>query len=241
MQRDAIPAAIGINDSRRLPGSQRNQNRPGRIARRQERTACPVASLPLTETDPAGAITGWRDLLRIGDPEQRNDVSRGYLESLRWPDGVSCPRCGSRRTSPVASRGQIDCRQCRYRFSVTSGTFLHDSAVPLWKWLVAVSLFVEAESGLPAHRLSATIGVSYKTAWSLGHRIRSALAGDVNGADAPGPPVAGSYHQVSARYLPAYETERAWRERNRGNPDAFAAALRSLLRPNPARTAPPAG
>jgi transposase-like protein len=200
-----------------------------------------VASLPLIATDPAGTIVSWRDLLRIEDPSERNDRSRAYLESLRWPAGVACPRCDSARTTPVASRGQIDCRQCRYRFSVTSGTFLHDSAVPLWKWLVAVSLFAEADDGLPAHRLSATIGVSYKTAWSLGHRIRSALAGEVNGATASGPPVAGSYHQVSARYLPAYEIERAWRERNRGNPDAFAAALRSLLRPNAARTAPSAG
>ena len=80
-------------------------------------------------------------------------VSRAYLESLRWPDGASCPRCGSGRTTPVVSRGQIDCRECRYRFSVTSGTFLHDSAVPLWKWLVAVSLFAEARrraAGAPA-------------------------------------------------------------------------------------------
>jgi transposase-like protein len=200
-----------------------------------------VATSSLIATDPAGTIAGWRDLLRIDDPAERNDWSRAYLESLRWPAGVTCPRCGSDRTTPVASRGQIDCRRCRYRFSVTSGTFLHDSAIPLWKWLVAVSLFTEADDGLPAHRLSATIGVSYKTAWSLGHRIRSALASDVNGATAPGPPVAGSYHQVSARYLPAYEIERAWRERNRGNPDAFAAALRSLLRPNAARTAPSAG
>jgi transposase-like protein len=196
-----------------------------------------VATSPLITTHPAGTIAGWRDLLRIPDPAERNDRSRAYLESLRWPAGARCPRCGSGRTTPVVSRGQIDCRQCRYRFSVTSGTFLHDSAVPLWKWLVAVSLFAEAHDGLPAHRLSATIGVSYKTAWSLGHRIRSALAGEVNGATAPGPPTAGSYHQVSARYLPAYEIERAWRDRNRGNPDAFAAALRSLLRSNPARTA----
>jgi transposase-like protein len=198
-----------------------------------------VASSPhLTATDDPGLIAGWRDLLRIDDPAERNDLSRTYLVSLRWPGGVTCPRCGSPRTTHVPTRGQIDCRRCRYRFSVTSGTFLHDSAVPLWKWLVAVSLFVEADDGLPAHRLSATIGVSYKTAWSLGHRIRSALAGEVNGAVAPeGPPVVGSYHQVSARYLPAYETERAWRERNRGNPDAFAAALRSLLC-EPPRTSP---
>jgi transposase-like protein len=232
----AIPAAIWLNDSRHRRCWQRTDAAGFRVGKK--RPACPVASSPhLTTTASPGPLAGWRDLLRIDDLDERNALGRTYLESLRWPDGATCPRCGSGRTTPVPSRGQIDCRECRYRFSVTSGTFLHDSAVPLWKWLVAVSLFVEADDGLPAHRLSATIGVSYKTAWSLGHRIRSALAGDLNGAAAPdGPLVVGSYHQVSARYLPAYEIERAWRERNRGNPDAFAAALRSLL--SAPRTAP---
>jgi transposase-like protein len=199
-----------------------------------------VATSPnLTAQEHAAVIAGWQDLLWEGDAAERAQRSRAFLEALRWPQGIACPRCGSERTTRVVTRGQIDCRSCRYRFSVTSGTFLHDSAVPLWKWLVAVSLFVDSEDGLPAHRLAGVIGVSYKTAWSLGHRIRRAIAAEVNGdVQEPTHAGVGRYHQVSARYLPAYEIERAWRERNRGNPDAFAAALRSLLREPPRRTAP---
>ena len=128
------------------------------------------------------SLTGWRELFAIDDPDLRNEWSRAYLERLRWPDGVRCPRCESALATPVASRHQFDCRGCRYRFSVTSGTYLHDSAVALWKWLVAVSLLVESEDGFPAHRLSATIGVSYKTAWSLEHRIRAAMGADNEGS-----------------------------------------------------------
>jgi transposase-like protein len=183
--------------------------------------------------DTTAPVRGWHDLLRVDDPAERNEWCRDYLERLRWPDGVTCPRCGSARITRVRSRRQIDCRECRYRFSVTSGTRFHDSAVPLWKWVAAVSLLVESRDGFPAHRLSGTIGVSYKTAWSLGHRIRAALAGDgepanVNGG---GRVEAGSYHQVSPKYAAAYLAEREWRARHRTDPDALAGALRALLRP----------
>ncbi|HEX4521448.1 MAG TPA: IS1595 family transposase [Gaiellaceae bacterium] len=182
--------------------------------------------------DPERPIAGWRELVAVDEPGLRNDWSRAYLERLRWPDGVRCPRCRSRLSTRVATRHQFDCRTCRYRFSVTSGTYLHDSAVPLWKWLVAVSLLVESEEGFPAHRLSATIGVSYKTAWSLEHRIRAAMDADNDGAapnGSSGP--ARSYHQVSPRYLEAYAAERTWRELHGSSPDAFADGLRALLHP----------
>lgn len=180
------------------------------------------------------AIGSWRELFAIDDPELRNDWSRAYLERLRWPEGVRCPRCDSRFATPVASRHQFDCRECRYRFSVTSMTYLHDSAVPLWKWLVAVSLLVESEDGFPAHRLSGTIEVSYKTAWSLEHRIRAAMRADNEGAAPNGvSEPARSYHQVSPRYLEAYAAERAWRNRHNSSPDAFADGLRTLLRARP--------
>jgi transposase-like protein len=190
------------------------------------------ASSGVLVPDPGRSIAGWRELHAIDDPERRNDVSRAYLERLRWPDGVHCPRCESALATPVASRHQFDCRGCGYRFSVRSGTYLHDSAVPLWKWLVAVSLFVESEDGFPAHRLSPEIGVSYKTAWSLEHRIRAAMSAEIEGTartDLPAP--ARSYHQVSPRYLEAYTAEQAWRERHDASSDAFADGLRALLHP----------
>jgi transposase-like protein len=184
----------------------------------------------LTEKIPGVTIADWRDVIAVADPRLREDHCRAYLERLRWPDGLNCPRCDSDRVTRVPTRNQVDCRECRYRFSVTSGTRLHDSAVPLWKWLVAVSLLVGSEDGFPAHRLATRIGVSYKTAWSLGHRIRDALGNGeaVTGSNAAA--VSGSYHLVSEKYAGAYRAEQAWRTRNRANPDAFADALRALLR-----------
>ena len=101
---------------------------------------------------------------------------REYLEGLRWPDKVVCPRCDSDRISRSYSRNQFDCNQsCGYQFSVTSGTMLHDTHLPLQKWLMAAYLMIEAKKGVSANQLKRTIDVSYKTAWYLCHRIRAAM------------------------------------------------------------------
>ena len=172
---------------------------------------------------------GWRELLEVEDPAARNALARRFLADVRWPDGAQCPRCGSTHIVPVHSRSQLDCRACRYRFSVTAGTLFHDSNLPLWKWLAAVSLLVESDDGFPAQRLARTIGVSYKTAWSIGHRIRATFARaeppGTNGAIRP----ASSYHVVSDKYLPDYVAEVEWRERNRRNPQAFMDTVRALV------------
>jgi transposase-like protein len=103
---------------------------------------------------------------------------RDYLERLRWPDGVECPRCAERSISRIEKRNQFDCNSCRYQFSVTAGTVFHDSHLPLWKWFLAIYLVGESKKGISAKQLQRTIGVSYKTAWYLGHRIRSAMDED---------------------------------------------------------------
>jgi transposase-like protein len=168
------------------------------------------------------SLAGWRELLGVEDPAERNDLARTFLSELRWPEGAACPRCRSTRI-------ELDCRSCRYRFSVTAGTVFHDSNLPLWKWLVAVSLLVESDDGFPAQRLAQTIGVSYKTAWSIGHRIRTVFADEIPlQPDGPMRP-ARSYHVVSDKYLPGYVAELEWRERNRTNPDAFVETVRALL------------
>ena len=100
---------------------------------------------------------------------------RAYLEGLRWPSGVSCLRCGSRKISRIASRGQFDCDSCRYQFSVTVGTIFHDTHLPLWKWLLATYMMAEAKKSVSANQLKRTLAVSYKTAWYLCHRIRAAM------------------------------------------------------------------
>ena len=105
------------------------------------------------------------------------DKCREYLEDLRWPDVVRCPRCGNDSTSWIEGRKQHECNEasCRYQFSVTAGTFFHDSHLPLWKWFLAIYLIGESKKGISAKQLQRTLGVSYKTAWYLGHRVRSAM------------------------------------------------------------------
>jgi transposase-like protein len=103
------------------------------------------------------------------------DKCHAYLEELRWPDGVKCPRCGSDKISRIATRRQFDCDACRYQFSVRVGTLFHDSKLPLWKWFLAVYMMGESKKGVSANQLKRMLGVSYKTAWYLCHRIRAAM------------------------------------------------------------------
>jgi transposase-like protein len=108
------------------------------------------------------------------------DRCRAYLEDLRWPGGVRCPRCGDKSVSKIEKRNQWECNgtSCRYQFSVTAGTVFHDSHLPLWKWFLAIYMVGESKKGISAKQLQRTLGVSYKTAWYLGHRIRSAMEED---------------------------------------------------------------
>jgi len=100
---------------------------------------------------------------------------REYLEALRWPDGVMCPRCGWKSVSRVILRNQYDCNSCRYQFSVGAGTIFNDSHLPLWKWFLATYLMCESRKGISANQVKRTLGISYKTAWYLCHRIRKAM------------------------------------------------------------------
>ena len=83
--------------------------------------------------------------------------------------------------SEISTRDQFDCNGCRYRFSVTSGTIFDNTNLPLWKWFVTIYLICESKKSISANQIKRTIGVSYKTAWHLCHRIRSAMKGSVVG------------------------------------------------------------
>ncbi len=125
-----------------------------------------------------------RSLLAGADPRLNRLVARhgledgalAYLEELRWPGGVECPRCASDRVGFSRMRKKHYCRDCSYQFRVTAGTVLHNSHVSLPDWLLAVKLMLEAERGFPATRLQAALGLTYKTAWFVGHRIRAAMS-----------------------------------------------------------------
>ena len=103
---------------------------------------------------------------------------REYLEQLRWPEGVRCPRCDSAKISRIVKRNQFDCDGCRYQFSVTAGTIFNDSHLPLWKWFLAVYVMGESKKGISANQLKRMLNVSYKTAWYLCHRIRETMTSE---------------------------------------------------------------
>jgi transposase-like protein len=118
------------------------------------------------------------DLPQLIEQYGTEEKCREYLEDLRWPQGIECPRCSERSISRIEKRNQYECNSCRYQFSVTAGTLFHDSHLPLWKWFLAIYLIGESKKGISAKQLERVIGVSYKTAWYLGHRIRSAMEED---------------------------------------------------------------
>ncbi len=115
-------------------------------------------------------------LQRLIDAVGLEDGARRYVEELRWPDGVTCPRCESDRIGWLEARKKHYCRGCKYQFRVSAGTVFHDSHRPLTAWLLAAQLILESERGFPANQLHAIIGGSYKTSWFVGHRIRSAMS-----------------------------------------------------------------
>ncbi len=115
------------------------------------------------------------NLVELIEQFHSEDECRNLLESLRWPNGAICPRCSSKSISKIQDRYQYDCNSCRYQFSVKAGTIFHDSHLPLWKWFLTIYMMVESKKGVSANQIKRTIGVSYKTAWYLCHRIRKAM------------------------------------------------------------------
>jgi transposase-like protein len=116
-------------------------------------------------------------LMSLLDAFGTDEECRIVLEELRWPKGPRCIRCDSDKLSRIYERDQFDCDACGYQFSVMAGTIFHDSHLPLRKWFVATFLICEAKKGISALQLKRTLGVSYKTAWYLTHRIRAAMVG----------------------------------------------------------------
>jgi len=101
---------------------------------------------------------------------------RELLCRLRWPHGAECPRCHGKAVELETAKQLFYCKDCDYQFTVTAGTIFNDSHLPLNTWFVAVLLLVEARKGFSANQMKRTLGVSYKTAWYLCHRIRAAMA-----------------------------------------------------------------
>jgi transposase-like protein len=106
--------------------------------------------------------------------------ARELLEQSRWPDGPVCPHCGQMETvSPLGGKsmgpGWYWCAECREKFTVRVGTLYERSHIPLHKWLLATHLIVSSKKGMSALQLSRMLGLSYKSAWFMCHRIREAM------------------------------------------------------------------
>jgi transposase-like protein len=115
------------------------------------------------------------DLCKLIEQFGSEDKCREYLEQLRWPGVIACLKCKSEKVYPILGRNQFVCDSCTYQFSVTAGTIFHDTHLPLWKWFLATYLLCESRKGMSANQIKRTLGISYKTAWYLCHRIRAAM------------------------------------------------------------------
>jgi len=116
-----------------------------------------------------------------------DDAAREHLEALRWPNGAVCPHCGgTERNVRLAGEshrpGLWFCGDCRTQFTVTVGTVFERSKVALHMWVLATHLICSSKKGMSAHQLHRTLGVTYKTAWFMAHRIREAMKDDEPGA-----------------------------------------------------------
>ncbi len=114
------------------------------------------------------------------------DAARAHLEAIRWPNGVSCVHCGDyegvHKLEGKSHRpGLWYCRSCRKQFSVTVGTVFERSHVALHKWVLATHLLSASKKGVSAHQLHRMLGVTYKTAWFMAHRIREAMKDETPG------------------------------------------------------------
>ena len=111
------------------------------------------------------------------------DKAREHFESIRWANGVYCPHCGNADEGQITKlngqshrKGLHVCNECREHFTVTVGSVMERSHIPLHKWALGFYLMASSKKGVSAHQLMRTLGIgSYRTAWFMAHRIREAM------------------------------------------------------------------
>lgn len=142
-----------------------------------------------------------------------NDEAKAlsHMEASRWPVGVTCPHCGSdrvRKMEGATQSGMFLCNDCRDKFTVRTGTLMERSHVPLHKWLLATHIMSASKKGMSAAQMARMIGVTYKTAWFLCHRIREGMETPSNG------PLGGADKVVEAdeTYVGGKAKNRAFRK-----------------------------
>src|SRR5262245_39862353 len=103
------------------------------------------------------------------------DVCLSFLVNLRWPEGVTCPRCNAGNPSFLKTRRIWKCMGCRRTFSVKVGTIFEDSPLGLDKWLAALWMIANCKNGVSSYEIHRAIHVTQKSAWFMLHRIRLAM------------------------------------------------------------------
>jgi transposase-like protein len=124
-------------------------------------------------------------------------AARAYFEGIRWPNGPFCPHCGEakkvyRLEGKSHRPGLFHCNGCAGQFTVTTGSVMESSHIPLSKWALGFRLYAASKKGFSAHQLHRMLGITYKSAWFMAMRIREAM-----GDQHPGP-VGGSGKTVEA-------------------------------------------
>jgi transposase-like protein len=125
------------------------------------------------------------NLVKLGAHYHDEESARKFLEALRWPEGPYCPHCGSTKAYRLRQKvdskkpgrpGLVKCGDCKKQYTVTVGTIFEASHIKLHKWLLAIHLLCSSKKGMSAHQLHRMLGVQYKTAWFMAHRIRFGMS-----------------------------------------------------------------
>jgi transposase-like protein len=141
------------------------------------------------KTTLTGAFMADLTLMELLKKYGSDDKARTFLEDIRWPNGAICPRCKTQQDHKItaqkesehgARKGVYFCSKCRKQFTVTVNTIMESSHIPLGTWLAAMFLICASKKAISSMQLQRMLGITYKSAWFLSHRIRHAMDNNAN-------------------------------------------------------------
>ncbi|HEY1506570.1 MAG TPA: IS1595 family transposase [Stellaceae bacterium] len=142
-------------------------------------------------------------MTNLTDPIFSDDAkAREHFAAIRWPNGPICSHCGTVDQATLVKgkshrAGMYQCNACRQPFSVTTGTVMESSKIGLAKWALAFHLMAASKKGVSAHQLHRMLGITYKSAWFMAHRVREAMGGNDVGPMGG----AGGYVEADETYI----------------------------------------